>query len=61
MPKKAKARNKVAKVMSEYKAGTLKSSSGEKVDSLPQAIAISMSEQERADKKKSKKPKSPKY
>ena len=35
---------KVAKVMGEYKRGTLKSSSGEKVKSRKQAVAIAMSE-----------------
>lgn len=36
--------NKVRKVMREFKAGTLKSSSGEPVQSRQQAIAIAMSE-----------------
>lgn len=35
---------KVAKVMREYKAGTLKSSSGDKVTNHDQAVAIAMSE-----------------
>ena len=35
---------KVKNVMREYKAGTLKSSSGEKVKSRDQAVAIAMSE-----------------
>ena len=35
---------KVAKVMREYKAGSLKSSSGKKVTSRRQAVAIAMSE-----------------
>jgi hypothetical protein len=35
---------KVAKVMREYKAGKLKSSSGDKVTSRDQAVAIAMSE-----------------
>ena len=39
-----KGEKKVGKVMSEYKAGTLKSSSGQKVKSRKQAIAIAMSE-----------------
>lgn len=43
MDKKAKQK-KLAKVMSEFKAGTLKSSSGEPVKSRKQAIAIAMSE-----------------
>ena len=41
---KAKMQAKVAKVMREYKAGKLKSSSGDKVKSRDQAIAIAMSE-----------------
>jgi hypothetical protein len=44
--------DKVEKVMSEYKAGTLKSSSGDKVTSRKQAIAIGLSEQRRARKSK---------
>lgn len=43
------------KVMHEYKAGTLKSSSGSKVTNRKQAIAIGMSEAEQAMKKKRKK------
>lgn len=44
-PKKpTKGQKKVEKVMSEYKTGTLKSSSGRKVTSRKQAIAIAMSE-----------------
>lgn len=43
MTKKEKQK-KVAKVMREFKAGTLKSSSGEPVKSRQQAIAIAMSE-----------------
>ena len=44
-PKKpTKAQKKVKKVMSEYKTGTLKSSSGSKVTTRKQAIAIAMSE-----------------
>lgn len=39
-----KAQNKVAKVMHEYKEGTLRSSSGDKVKSRKQAIAIGISE-----------------
>jgi hypothetical protein len=39
-----KMKKKVAKVMREYKAGKLKSSSGNKVKSQDQAIAIAMSE-----------------
>ena len=42
--KPTKGQKKVEKVMSEYKTGTLKSSSGAKVTSRKQAIAIAMSE-----------------
>lgn len=42
-----KAKNKVKKVMSEFKAGTLKSSSGPKVIKKKQAIAIALSEARR--------------
>jgi hypothetical protein len=46
---------KVAKVMREYKGGTLKSSSGSKVKSRKQAVAIAMSEAGMAKKKAKKK------
>lgn len=39
------------KTMSEYKAGTLKSSSGKKVTSRKQAIAIGMSQQTKKKKR----------
>lgn len=39
-----KGEKKVAKVMGEYKRGKLKSSSGQKVKSRKQAIAIATSE-----------------
>lgn len=39
-----KAQKKIGKVMGEYKAGKLKSSSGQKVNSRDQAVAIAMSE-----------------
>jgi hypothetical protein len=39
-----KMKSKVAKVMREYKAGKLKSGSGDKVKSQKQAVAIAMSE-----------------
>jgi hypothetical protein len=42
--KPTKAEKKVSKVMREYSAGTLKSSSGKKVTSRNQAIAIALSE-----------------
>lgn len=44
--------DKVHKVMREYKAGALKSSSGDKVTSRDQAIAIALSEQERSKRKR---------
>jgi hypothetical protein len=39
-----KMKNKVRKVMREYKSGALKSNSGGKVKSRDQAVAIAMSE-----------------
>jgi hypothetical protein len=47
-----KGQKKVGKVMSEFKAGKLKSSSGKKVTNPKQAIAIGLSE---ADMSKNKK------
>ena len=44
MEKSDKMKNKVTKVMREYKAGKLKSSSGQKVKTRDQAVAIAMSE-----------------
>lgn len=44
-------KSKVAKVMREYKSGKLKSSSGNKVKSRDQAVAIAMSEAGMAKKK----------
>jgi hypothetical protein len=44
MKKPTKQQGKFAKVMREYKAGTLKSSSGAKVTSRAQAMAIAASE-----------------
>jgi len=41
--KSSKMKNKVAKTMREYKAGKLKSSSGDKVVNQKQAVAIAMS------------------
>jgi hypothetical protein len=41
---RAKGRSKVGKVMGEYKRGSLKSSSGRKVKSRKQAVAIALSE-----------------
>ena len=51
MDNKAKMQKKVSKVMREYKSGTLKSSSGDKVKSRDQAVAIAMSEAGMAKKK----------
>lgn len=50
MPKKYSkaAQNKIGKVMHEFKEGKLKSSSGDKVKSREQAIAIGISEAKEA-------------
>lgn len=45
-------KNKVEKVMSEFKAGELKSSSGKKVTSRKQALAIALAMQQKAKKGK---------
>jgi len=50
--KKSKGDKKLDKVMKEWKDGSLKSSSGSKVTSQKQAIAIALSEKERASRKK---------
>lgn len=50
MDNKEKMQRKVAKVMREYKSGKLKSSSGDKVTSQKQAVAIAMSEAKRMKK-----------
>jgi Family of unknown function (DUF6496) len=47
-PSKAKAARKVARVMHEFKEGDLESSSGDKVRSRKQAIAIGLSEARRS-------------
>jgi len=52
--KPTKGQNKVEKVMSEYKSGSLKSSSGKKVTARKQAIAIAMSEADMTRKKRKK-------
>jgi hypothetical protein len=44
---KTKMQAKVAKTMREYKAGKLKSSSGDKVTNPKQAVAIAMSKAEK--------------
>jgi len=49
------AQKKVAKVMHEKKAGTLRSGSGKKVTSRKQAIAIGLSEARKAGAKVPKK------
>lgn len=46
-----KKETKVRKVIREFKAGKLKSSSGSKVKSPKQAIAIALSEADRMKKK----------
>jgi hypothetical protein len=53
--KPTKAQKKVEKVMSEYSAGTLKSSSGKKVTNRKQAIAIALSEAGKSRKTTTKK------
>ena len=47
-------KKKVAKVMREYGNGKLKSSSGQKVKSQKQAVAIALSEAGMSKKKKGK-------
>jgi hypothetical protein len=48
----AAQKRKVEKVMHEYKKGDLKSSSGRKVKSREQAVAIAMSESGQSKKRK---------
>jgi len=55
--KAKKPKTKMDKVMHEWGEGKLKSSSGKKVTSQAQAIAIGYSEEEAARKKKRKKSK----
>lgn len=50
-------RDKVGMVMSEFKHGKLHSSSGDKVHSMKQAMAIAMSEAGMSKKKKKRKAK----
>jgi hypothetical protein len=45
------AKRKVKKVMGEYKKGKLKSSSGKKVTSKKQAVAIALSESRKKKRK----------
>jgi hypothetical protein len=47
-----KAKDKIATVMREFKQGTLRSSSGQKVKSRKQALAIALSEAYRKATKK---------
>ena len=44
LKKKTKAQKKVGKVLGEFKSGKLKFSSGRKVKSREQAVAIALSE-----------------
>lgn len=46
--KPSKGRNKVKKVMHEYKEGTLKSGSGKKITNRKQAVAVALSEARQA-------------
>lgn len=50
--KAKKKKNKIQTVMGEFKEGKLESSSGQKVTNPKQALAIALSEQQRAKKKK---------
>lgn len=52
-----KAQDKIGKVMHEFKEGKLKSSSGEKVTSRKQAVAIGISEEKQEGLKVPKKKK----
>ena len=49
-----RAEGKAHKVMTEYKRGSLKSSSGQKVTSRKQAVAIAMSESGQSRKRRKK-------
>lgn len=55
MKKKTKAQKKIIRVLREFKHKTLKSSSGKKVKSRKQAIAIALSEAGKSRKRKSRK------
>lgn len=50
IPQTPKTKRKISKVMREYKSGTLKSSSGERVTDYKQALAIALSEARRLAK-----------
>ena len=54
----AKGKGKIHKVMKEHKQGKLKSSSGKKVKSRKQAVAIALSEARRSGARIPKKKKS---
>ncbi len=62
VPKGPKAHNKIAKVMTEFRTGSLHSGNkkGPKVSSRQQAIAIALSEARKAEKGKRKKKRSKK-
>ena len=47
-------KDKVKKVMGEFKSGALKSNNGKEVEGRKQAIAIALSEQRRLDNKNRK-------
>jgi len=51
MPQDRPSQNKIGIVLSEFKEGKLKSSSGSKVTNIKQAVAIAISEARRAKKK----------
>jgi len=51
---KAGKQRKIGKVLGEFKSGSLDSSSGKKVTSRKQAIAIAMSEAGKSKKKRKK-------
>lgn len=50
--RQARGKHKVEKVLHEYKHGTLRSSSGQKVTSRKQAVAIALSEAGMSRRKK---------
>jgi hypothetical protein len=51
MKKPTKQQAKISAVMHEWKHGTLKSSTGQKITSQKQAIAVALSEAKRGKKK----------
>lgn len=54
-PRSPGSQKKISQVMREFKAGKLKSSSGQKVTNPRQAMAIAIAESRRAGKKKPEK------